>query len=203
MIGRVRKARMYEPRRWLRQIPDARAIKLWYFVLRHDKRNAPLLAAVAHELAKGGINLVDSTQFIQDSLAENRVMTRRQPTSEQSTDIDFAWPIVTRLNDLDIGQTIAVKEREVIAVEAIEGTDAMIRRAGQLCPVGNWTLIKTAKSQQDMRFDVPTIGPETIRQLHQHGGRCLVVQARKVILAEKSALLKLADESGIAIVGRA
>jgi len=203
MIGRVQKTRMYDPLRLLRQIPDWRAIRLWYRVLRHDKRNAAVLGAIADELAKGGITLIDSTRYIPDCLADQGVMTTRQPTVEQAADVEFAWPIVARMNDLDIGQAIAVKEREIIAVEAIEGTDEMIRRAGQLCPVGGWTLIKAAKADQDPRFDVPTIGPDTITNLHQQGGRCLVVQAGKVILADKQDLLKLADRLGVAVVGRA
>lgn len=202
MIGRVRKARMYEPLRLLRQVPDWRAARLWYRVLRHDKRSAALLGAVAEELAREGITLVDSTRYIRECLAEPGVLTRRQPSASEWADVEFGWPIVTRMNDLDVGQAIAVKEREVIAVEAIEGTDAMIRRAGELCRVGGWVLIKSAKTRQDMRFDVPTVGPETIRHLHESGGRCLVVEAGKVILAEKPALLELADRYGIAVVGR-
>ena len=202
MIGRVRKARMFEPMRLFRQLPDWRAARLWYRVLRHDKRNASLLGAVAGELADQGITLLDSTQYIRDQLAQEGVMTRHEPTASQQADIAFGWPIVKRMAELDVGQAIAVKEGEVIAVEAIEGTDAMISRAGQLCPVGGWTLIKTASERQDMRFDVPTVGPHTIDNLYQHGGRCLVVQAGKVILANKPQLLARADRVGLSVVGR-
>jgi len=202
MIGRVRKARMYEPMRLLRQRPDWRAIKLWYRVLRHDKRNAALLKSVADELAKGGIELIDSTTHIQSLVAPQGVMTHHQPTGQQLADIEFGWPLALQTAELDIGQAIAVREREVIAVEAIEGTNAMIRRAGALCPIGRWTLIKTARADHDMRFDVPTIGPDTIDNLHQHGASCLVVQSGRVILADKTQLLALADRWGIAVVGR-
>ena len=202
MIGRVRKARMYEPFRLLRQLPDWRAAKLWYRVLRHDKRNAALLGAVADELAAGGIQLVDSTQYIRDSLASDGVMTARGPSPAVQADIEFGWPIVRGMADLDIGQAVAVKEREVIAVEAIEGTDEMIRRAGQLCPTGGWTLIKTAAANQDMRFDVPTVGPKTIENLARHGASCLVVETDKVILAHKPQLVTMADRRGIVVVGR-
>lgn len=202
MIGRVRKARMFEPLRLLRQLPDWRAARLWYRVLRHDKRNASLLGAVADELADQGIHLVDSTQYIPDHLAHEGVMTRCSPAASQRADIEFGWPIVQRMADLDVGQAIAVKEGEVIAVEAIEGTDAMIRRAGGLCPVGGWILIKTASSRQDMRFDVPTVGTHTIDNLRENGGRCLVVQAGKVILANKSQVMAHADRMGVPVVGR-
>ncbi|MCX5661737.1 MAG: UDP-2,3-diacylglucosamine diphosphatase LpxI [Planctomycetota bacterium] len=202
MIGRVRKARMYEPLRLLRQIPDWRAARLWYRVLRHDRRNGALLAGVADELQRNGIRLVDSTTYIQDHLATPGQLTRRAPTPEQLADIDFGWPLVRQLNELDIGQALAVSEREVIAVEAIEGTDAMIRRAGELCRRGGWTLLKSARLRQDMRFDVPTVGPTTIESLKKAGGRCLAVEAGKVILADKPDFLRLADEAGIVVVGR-
>jgi len=202
MIGRVRKARMYEPLRLWRQIPDWRALRLWYRVLRHDKRNTAVLEGVADELHKMGVHLIDSTQYIHEYLAQDGVMTSRHPTSEQEADIRFGWPLVKQINDLDIGQAIAVKEREVIAVEAIEGTDAMIRRAGELCRVGGWTLIKTAKPDQDMRFDVPTVGPDTIENLHRSGAGCLVVQAGKVILADKPEMIRLADRYRISVLGR-
>jgi DUF1009 family protein len=202
MIGRVRKARMFEPLRLMRQAPDWRAARLWYRVLRHDRRNEALLRAVADELARGGITLVDSTTYIRDYQASPGVMTRRAPTPEQLADIDFAWPLLLRLNELDIGQAVAVREREVVAVEAIEGTDAMIRRAGELCRAGGWTLLKAGKRAQDMRFDVPTVGIQTIENLRAHGGRCLAVQAGKVILADKPQLIEAADKAGIVVLGK-
>ena len=202
MVGRVRKAKMYDPMRLIRQVPDWCTMRLWYRVLRHDKRNASVLNGVADELEKNGITLNDSTQYIQDCLATNGVMTAQAPTAQQKADIDFGWPLVARLNELDIGQAIAVKEREVIAVEAIEGTDAMIRRAGELCRIGGWTLIKTAKTNQDMRFDVPTVGPETIENLHRCGARCLVVQTGRVILVDQEKIVTLANRYGISMTGR-
>jgi DUF1009 family protein len=202
MIGRVRKARMYEPLRLVRQLPDWRAARLWYRVLRHDRRNAALLGAVAHELAQSGVSLMDSTTYIPQYLAQQGVLTRTQPTAEQQADIDFAWPLVAQLARADIGQSLAVMEREVVAVEAIEGTDAMIQRAGELCRVKGWTLLKTAADDQDMRFDVPTVGLQTIENLKAAGGKCLVVQAGKVILADREALIQLADRYHIAIVGK-
>jgi len=201
MVGRVKKSRMYDPLRWFRQIPDWRAIRLWYRTLRHDKRNQALLTAVADELARGGVQLIDSTQYIPDHLAADGVMTRTLPSPEAQADIDFARPLVAQLGALDIGQSIAVKEREVVAVEAIEGTDAMIERAGQLCRMGQWTLIKTAGPHKDMRFDVPVVGVQTIEKLKANHATCLVVEAGKVILIDKPKVLAAADQAGIAIVG--
>ena len=105
------------------------------------------------------------------------------------------------MGDLDIGQAVAIKEREVLAVEAIEGTAKMIARVGELCRKGNWTLIKTAKPNQDMRFDVPCVGPDTIRSLAENGGKCLVVEKNKTIIIDKPETIELADSLGIAIVG--
>lgn len=201
MVGRVRKARMYEPMRLVRQMPDWRAAKLWYGVLRHDKRNDALLGAVANELLREGIELIDTTRYIPDHMASEGVMTRRAPTQNEQADVQFGLPIVLRMGDLDVGQSIAVKEREVIAVEAIEGTDKMIRRAGELCRNGSWVLIKTAKPRQDMRFDVPTVGLATIENLKACGGSCLAVEAGKVILLDRPALLAAADKAGISVVG--
>jgi hypothetical protein len=104
--------------------------------------------------------------------------------------------------EMDIGQAIAVKEREVIAVEAIEGTAAMIERTGGLCKAGGWTLLKAAKHKQDMRFDVPCVGQDTIRELRAGGGRCLVVEAGKTIIIDKPETLKLADKMGICVIGK-
>lgn len=201
MIGHVRKTRMYDPLRWFRQMPDARAAMVWYRVLRHDRRSQTLLKAVADELAKGGVNLIDTTRYIPEHLADAGVLTRHKPTPQQEADIAFGWPILMRMNDLDIGQAIAVKDRDVIAVEAIEGTDAMIRRAGELCRSRGWTMLKGPKPDKDLRFDVPTVGVQTIEGLAAAGAGCLAVAAGKVIFADKAAVLKAADEADIAIVG--
>jgi DUF1009 family protein len=160
-----------------------------------------LLTALADELATGGIVLENSTMYCQEYLADAGVMTQHAPGTAVDNDVAFGWPLAKKLGDLDIGQAIAVKEREVIAVEAIEGTAEMIKRAGQFCKAGGWILIKTAKPQQDMRFDVPCVGPETIQDLATHGGRCLVVEAGKTLLIDKPETIALADKLGICIVG--
>ena len=201
MVGRVRKARMYEPLRLVRQLPDLRAARLWYRVLRHDKRNDALLGAVADALAQHEIKLIDSTRYIAEFIAGQGVLTRTRPTTAQMGDVDFVLPLVRQLGQMDIGQAIAVKEREIIAVEAIEGTDAMIRRAGGLCRSGRWTLVKVGKPDQDMRFDVPVVGLHTVELLKAHGGVCLAVEAGKTILVDKPQLLAAADRAGIAVVG--
>ena len=139
--------------------------------------------------------------YCQEHLAGAGVMTSCQPAAYVQHDIEFGWPLAKKLGELDIGQAIAVKEREVIAVEAIEGTAEMIKRAGRFCRAGGWTLIKTSKPKQDMRFDVPCVGPETIRDLAANGGGCLVVEAQKTIIIDKPQTLDLANQLGIAVVG--
>ncbi|GAG53279.1 unnamed protein product, partial [marine sediment metagenome] len=176
MVGRVAKRRIYTPWRILQYLPDWRAFRIWYGRLRRrDKRNDTLLTALADELASGGIILENSVKYCKEHLAREGIITNCKPREKVLADIEFGWRIVKRMGDLDIGQAIAVKEREIIAVEAIEGTDRMIERAGSLCRSGSWTLIKTAKPRQDMRFDVPTIGPGTIENLRKNRASCVVV----------------------------
>lgn len=201
MVGAVSKARIYEPLKIFRQLPDLRAAKLWYRVLKEDRRDQTLLTAVANELSKNGIELVDNTRYIPDHIATKGVMTRRKPDKNQQGDIDFAASLLSGLNELDIGQALAVKDGDVIAVEAIEGTQAMIRRAGELCRSGGWTLCKGAHEKKDMRFDVPTIGIETIEQLKAAGGKCLALVARRTIMADKPKVLEAADKAKIVVVG--
>lgn len=201
MIGGIAKQRMHDPWRLFRQIPDWRAAMLWYRHLRHDRRNAAVLRAVADELARNGIMLIDSTSYIPDHLASEGVMTRTQPTAAQRGDIEFGRPLLQQMVELDVGQSIAVRDRDVIAVEAVEGTDAMIERAGELCKAKGWTVLKTAKANHDMRADVPTIGLATIERAARSGCGCIAVGAGRVILVDKPAVLKAADEMKIVIVG--
>ncbi|QDU72587.1 LpxI family protein [Mucisphaera calidilacus] len=201
MVGYVRKTRMYQPLRIVQNLPDSRAIRLWYRVLRNDKRSQLMLRVLADELHDNGVDLIDTTAFIKRHIAELGVMTRTQPTAEQQADIDFAAPILARMNDLDIGQALAIKERDVIAVEAIEGTDRMIKRAGILCKAGGWTLIKGTKPTKDLRFDVPTVGVSTINNMKSSKAACLVITAGNVIMIDKEDVLAAADAAGICIVG--
>jgi hypothetical protein len=201
MLGKVHKITMYDTFLWFRFIPDLRGAKVWFVATRDDKRPDSMLRAVADAFAQHGITMIDSTNYIPQLLADEGVMTRTQPTGAHRADIDFALPIVRGLGGLDIGQAVAVKNRDVIAVEAIEGTDAMIERAGTLCRKGRWTLVKVAKPHQDMRFDVPTVGLTTIENLRRCGATCLAVEAGKTILADKPRFIEAADKAGIAVVG--
>lgn len=203
MVGRVAKAQLFTPWRILRYLPDWRAFRIYYWRLRHKtKLSNSILQAIAEELASGGIVLENSTMYCQEHLASPGLMTQHGPSGSVPSDIEFGWPILKKLTELDIGQAIAVREKEVLAVEAIEGTAEMIERAGDLCKSGGWTLIKASRPRQDMRFDVPCVGPDTIRSLAKNGGKCLVVEAGKTIIIDKPETIQLANQLGIAILGR-
>jgi DUF1009 family protein len=200
LAGSVRKQDMYSRWRLVKLIPDLTSLRLWFFRL-EDKRNDAVLSAVADEFARHGIIMDDCIRYTPEQMAPAGVLTHKQPTPAQSADIAFGWSIAKQMGELDIGQSIAVKETEVIAVEAIEGTDRMIERAGALCPRGGWTLIKVAKPNQDMRFDVPTVGPDTITNLDQHGATMLVIEAGRTFIVDRDEMLRLADQRGIVVVG--
>ncbi len=204
LAGSVRKADMYGKTGFMRilhYLPDWTALKVW-FVRATDKRNDTLLCAIADALAQKGIIVQDCVKFTPEAMAPEGVMTQRAPTPAQEKDIEFGWRIAKELGRLDIGQSMAVKELEVIAVEAIEGTDRMIERAGTLCRAGGWCHIKVGKPGQDMRFDVPTIGPDTIENLHRNGAKVLCVEAHKAFMVDREELVRLANKYGMVVVGR-
>ena len=176
-------------------------MRVWYRRAKGDRRNLAILGALADELAEEGITVVNSIKYCEQALADEGVMTRRTPSEQILENIDFGWPMAMKIAELDIGQSLAVREKDVIAVEAIEGTDAMIERAGKLVR-GDWILIKVAQPHQDMRFDVPTVGPETIEMLHRNRAAALVVQAGRTIMIEKDKMIALAEKYGMAIIGK-
>src|SRR5262249_29485322 len=125
---------------------------------------------------------------------------RRPPSRAEESDITFGWELAKEMGRLDVGQSVAVKERAVLAVEAIEGTDRAIARAGELCPAGGFVVVKVAKPQQDMRFDVPTVGCATIESMYRAGGRVLAVEAGKTIVIDQDETVALANRYGITMV---
>lgn len=203
MAGRVRKSTPMGMSRWrliLAYLPDWTSIRLWFRASR-DRRNDALLAAVADELQKHGVTLIDSTTYCSEAMASDGPMTRATLSAQLTSDLAFGLPIAQAVGRLDIGQAIIVREGDVIAVEAIEGTDAMIERAASLCPGGGWMLIKLAKPNQDMRFDVPTIGPNTIEKLVRHKAGALVVEAGKTLMVERERTIALADAARLPLIG--
>jgi DUF1009 family protein len=161
-----------------------------------------LIGAVANVMREHGIELIDSTTFLTPLLARAGVLTRRAPTEEEQRDFEFGYKMADVIAGLDIGQTIAVKHQAVVAVEAMEGTDEVIGRAGHLAGPGV-CIVKVAKPTQDMRFDVPVIGFATIQAMRVAGAKALSVDAGKTLILDGDAVIASADEAGITIVGRA
>jgi hypothetical protein len=160
-----------------------------------------LIGAVANVLRERGIELMDSTALLRPLLAHPGVLTRRAPTAEEQKDIAFGYRMVDAIAALDIGQTVAVKHQAVVAVEAMDGTDEVIARAGHLAGPGV-CIVKVAKPNQDMRFDVPVVGVATIQAMRVAGASALSVDAGKTLMLDGNAVVHVADEGGIAIVGR-
>lgn len=204
MAGRVVKAKAAGLSFWGQMwayLPDWSSMKVWLFRVK-DRRNDTLLSAVAEALAEKGITLIDSTAYCSDALADEGTLTSRALTATQQADADLGWHIAKEMGRLDVGQSVAIKDKDVIAVEAIEGTDRMIARAGELCRSGGWVLVKTAKPKQDMRFDVPTIGVATVENVHRAGGRAIVIEAGKTLLLNREFTLATANRLGVAIIAR-
>lgn len=166
------------------------------------KNTDALIAGVADALRDHGIELLDSTAFLAPLLAREGVITSRAPTDDERADLAFGYTIADSIAGMDIGQSIAVKSAAVVAIEAMEGTDAVIARAGQLAGRGV-RIVKVAKPNQDMRFDVPVIGVATIEAMKIAGATALSVDAAKTLMIDGDAIVRAADEAGIAIVGRA
>lgn len=188
---------------WISLIPDPTTIRTFFplFVTRRKNRNDDsLLSVVVEEYARRGISLAPATDFAPELLVKLGTLTRRSPTAAERDDIAFGWELAKEMGRLDIGQSVVVKGRAVIAVEAVEGTDECIRRAGQFCPQGGFTVVKVSKPQQDMRFDVPTIGTQTIETMVAAGGRVLAIEAAKTILLDQEEVIRLADAKALTIV---
>jgi UDP-2,3-diacylglucosamine hydrolase len=172
-----------------------------HFVARRkDRKDDTLLTAVVGAFARSGITILPATDIAPNLLMKPGQITRRGPTTAQRKDIEFGWQLAKEMGRLDVGQSVAVKDRTPLAVEAIEGTDRCIRRAGELCPSGGFTVVKVAKPQQDMRFDVPTIGMGTVEAMAQAGAALLAVEAGRTILVDEREVVEFADRRGLVIV---
>jgi len=164
-----------------------------------DRRADSVLGAIANEMKKDDITLENTTAYLPHLLAEEGLLTKRKPGKKEWEDINFGKEIALASGNLDIGQTAIVKKHAVVAVEAMEGTDNCIKRAGEL--VENFIVVKMAKPNQDFRFDVPCIGPDTIKNMAEAKGAVLAIEAGKTFLLEKKETISLADKNKIAIVG--
>ena len=193
MAGQVKHVQIFSG-----ALPDLRMAKMLWNLPRRN--TDALIGGIAEELAKEGIELIDSTFFIQDQLASEGVLTKRKPTELELENIEYGLLLAGEIARLDLGQTIVVRGKACIAVEAMEGTDAAIRRAGSLVK-GKLTVVKVAKPAQDMRFDVPVIGLPTIQTMIDSGATCISITAGKTLIFEREETLKLANANKICIVG--
>jgi DUF1009 family protein len=200
MAGKVTKNVIYTPWRMVQLCPDLRTIQWWYRRTRVDNRDDSLLLSVISEFERDGMTFASALDYCPELLVNDGLLTRRPPTLAERKDIEFGWVMAKEMGRLDVGQSVAVKEKATLAVEAIEGTDRCIERAGLLCRAGGWTLVKVAKPQQDMRFDVPTIGVTTIENLHRAGARVLAIEAGQTIVIDKPDVVALADRYGMSII---
>ena len=203
MAGQVRHVQIFS-----RAIPDARMLKM---LLKLQRRNTTsLIGGIAAELALEGIDLIDSTFFLQDHLPVAGSLTRREPSAAERADIDYGLEIAREIAGLDLGQTIVVRGKACVAIEAMEGTDATIQRAGELMrgkgtlgvvklSSGALTVLKLAKPDQDMRFDVPVVGVPTVERMIDAGATCLVLSAGKTLMFDRDQMVALADAKKITI----
>jgi DUF1009 family protein len=194
MAGQVKHAKIFSG-----IVPDRLLLSV---LLKLGARNTDsLIAGIADVLRDRGIQLLDSTAFLEPLLAKAGTLTRRVPGPEEVADFEFGYRMADAIAGLDIGQTIAVKDRAVVAVEAMEGTDEVIARAGRVAGPGV-RIVKVAKPRQDMRFDVPVVGLATVAAMRAAGASALSLDAGKALLLDGDAFVHAADEAGIAVVGR-
>ncbi|PYR79517.1 MAG: DUF1009 domain-containing protein [Acidobacteria bacterium] len=195
MAGQVKHAKIFSG-----IIPDLTFLSV---LTKLKARNTDaLISAVADVLRGEGIELLDSTAFLAPLLARAGTLTRRAPSAVEAEDFRFGYRMADAVAGLDIGQTVVVKDGAVVAVEAMEGTDEVVRRAGQIAGPGT-RVVKVAKPNQDMRFDVPVVGVATIEAMRAAGATALSIDADRTLLVDGERFVRAADEAGLAVVGRA
>jgi DUF1009 family protein len=203
MAGKFHKVLIYQPGAWWRHLPDWKFITTFYrYFITHDRdrKDDTLLGVLADAFAAEGITFHPATDYAPELLVKPGQIAGRPPTAAQRKDIEFGWSIAKQMGGLDIGQSVCVKDRAVLAVEAIEGTDACIVRAGQLCPKGGLVVVKVAKPQQDMRFDVPTVGVRTLRAMTAAGAQVLAIEGGRTILLDDEEFRRFAAQHKLSVV---
>ncbi len=196
LAGKVPKDLLYKNKAHI--IPDMKAVKI-LFSLR-NRADDTIMKAIVREIEKLGIKVHNTTDFTKDLLVTEGVLTRRKPSKKELQDIAFGWNIAKKIGQLDIGQTVVVKDMAIMAVEAIEGTDEAIKRGGDLAKK-NAVVIKVSKPRQDMRFDVPVAGLDTLRTMKKTGARVLALETGKCIIVDMKNFISKANEYGIVVVG--
>lgn len=193
MAGQVKHVQIFSG-----SLPDMRMLKMLWNLPRRN--TDALIGGVADELLKEGIELIDSTYFIQDDLAPEGVLTKRKPNEAEAANIEYGLHIAREIARLDLGQTIVVRASACVAIEAMEGTDLTILRAGELAN-GKLTVVKVAKPDQDMRFDVPVVGVPTIENMIKAGATCLSVTTGRTLIFDREEMIALANRNKICVVG--
>lgn len=193
MIGKVTKEMMFSGQVEV----DERMKKL--LIALPDRNDDTIMYAFVRELAMEGIQAFDQTALIRSMIVAEGIFTKREPTEAEKADMEYGFKMAKAIGGLDIGQTVVVKDLAVMAVEAIEGTDACILRGGELGR-GDVVVAKVAKPKQDVRFDMPAVGVKTLESMIRAGAKALVMEAGKTLLIEKEKVVALADENGITIV---
>jgi DUF1009 family protein len=199
MAGKFHKHWLYRPWRWVHFLPDWRMLRFYYSRRRRANNDDSMLLGLIAEFRKSGLDCVSALELCPELLVKEGVLTRRRPTSREELDIAMGWQLAREMGRLDIGQSVMIRERAVLAVEAIEGTDRAIERAGELCSRRDFVVVKIAKPEQDRRFDVPTVGVQTIETMNRSGARVLAIEAGQTILLDEAETLALADKYGIAV----
>jgi len=163
-----------------------------------NKKADTIFGAIAGKLKESGLELLDSTTFIREYLPKKGVLTDKQPDESDLEDINFGLELAKAVGALDIGQTVAVKDKAIVAVEALEGTDNLIKRSSKI--IRGLTIVKVSKPKQDMRFDIPVVGLNTVKNLIKAGAKCLAIEADKTLFIDKEAALRLANKKGLIVV---
>ncbi len=192
MIGKVTKEILFKGLKF----PDLRAIKL--LARLHNRKDDTIMLAIVDELAKDGLVVADQTVYLKSLMPAVGVLSRRRPTEQEEDDIRFGFATAKAIGGMDIGQTVVVKHKAVMAIEAIEGTDACIRRGGTLGR-GESVVVKVAKPNQDVRFDVPAVGLATLHSMIDSGCTVLAMEAGRTLFVEQEQVLALADSNHICI----
>lgn len=199
MAGKFEKRVVLRPWWWFRLLPDWRLIRFWLSRRRKANNDDSLLLALIDEFRRDGLECVSALDLCPELLVKEGILTRRKPSEAELLDIEFGWHLAREMGRLDVGQSVMVRERAVLAVEAIEGTDQAIARAGELCRRARFVVVKVAKPLQDKRFDVPTVGTRTIESMHAAGATALAIEAGRTILLDEAKTVELADRYGITI----
>ncbi len=203
LAGKIHKIRLFDPAFIWRQAPDFYTIRFFadhFLRRRRDCKDDSLLTTVVRAFENRGVIMLPGTDFAPELLVRRQLLTKRAPTSAQWLDVFFGWKLAREMGRLDVGQSVSVKNRATLAVEAIEGTDEAIRRAGELCKSKGFVVVKVAKPNQDMRFDVPTVGIGTLRAMYESGAVVLAIEAKKTLLIDPEEAIDYADRHGIAII---